>query len=245
MPADASFIILEQVDSTNNYAMGMVHEGLATHGNAVFSHFQTAGKGQRGKLWQMNKEQNIALSVVLKPTELNLHHPFQISLAVALASYDFFSNYAGDETSIKWPNDIYWRDRKAGGILIENLIRGSKWKFAVAGIGLNINQTIFDPDLKTAVSLKQITGKNFDPVELARELHQKVLDRSQELLTKPFENLLGEYQQHLYKMNSVVKLKQDNRVFETLVKGVSTTGQLLTFDVIDKQIEFGEVEWLL
>ena len=245
MPANGSFIILNQVDSTNNYAMAMVHEGLAKHGEAVFSHYQTAGKGQRGKAWQMEKDQNIALSVVMNPKELKLHHPFQLSLVVALASYDFFSKYAGDETCIKWPNDIYWRDRKSGGILIESLIRGRKWKWAVVGVGLNINQTHFGDNLKAAVSLKQITGKNFDPVELARELHQNILNRSQELLIKPFKTLLEEYQERLYKMNTVVKLKKDNRVFETLIKGVSTTGQLLTFDVIEKQIEFGEVEWVL
>ena len=245
MPADGSFIILNQVDSTNNYAMAMVHEGMAKHGKAIFSHYQTAGKGQRGKAWQMEKDQNIALSVIMNPKELNLHHPFQLSVVVALASYDFFSNYAGNETCIKWPNDIYWRDRKAGGILIENLIRGSKWKWAVAGVGININQTNFEDNLKMAVSLKQITGKNFDPVELARELYQHILDRSQQLLTKPFKTLLEEYQGHLYKMNTIVKFKKGNRVFETLIKGVSTTGQLLTFDVIEKQIDFGEVEWVL
>jgi BirA family biotin operon repressor/biotin-[acetyl-CoA-carboxylase] ligase len=245
MPEPASFIILNQVDSTNNYAMATVHEGLAKHGNAVFSGFQTHGKGQRGKVWQTRPGQNIALSVILNPKQLNLSHPFQLSLAVALASYDLFSNYAGDGTCIKWPNDIYWRDRKAAGILIENVISGNDWKWAVAGVGVNINQTEFDGSLKKVVSLKQITGKDFDPIELAKELHQHILKRTGELSQKPFKVLLNEYQEHLYKINSVVKLKKENMVFETTVTGVSSTGQLLTFDAIEKQFEFGEVEWVL
>ncbi|MEO6720670.1 MAG: biotin--[acetyl-CoA-carboxylase] ligase [Ferruginibacter sp.] len=245
MPEPASFIILNQVDSTNNYAMGTVHEGLAKHGNAVFSPFQTNGKGQRGKVWQTEPGQNIALSVILNPKHLNVHHQFQLSLAVALASYDLFSKYAGEETCIKWPNDIYWRDRKAAGILIENLISGNEWKWAIAGIGINVNQTTFDNSLKKVVSLKQITGKDFDPGELAKELHQHILKRTGDLSRKAFSVLLNEYQGHLYKINSVVKLKKENMVFETMIKGISPTGQLLTFDVIERQFDFGEVEWVL
>ena len=246
MPPDASsFVILTQVDSTNNYAMATVHEGLAKHGNAVFSQFQTQGKGQRGKEWHSGDGENIALSVILNPEHLELSHPFQLSLAVALASYDFFSIYAGEETTIKWPNDVYWRDRKAAGILIENVISGKKWKWAVAGIGVNVNQTGFDQELKNPVSLKHITGKNFDTVELARELHQCVMDRMRQLSEKPFGTLLHEYQNNLYRKDSTAKLKKDNMTFEVIVKGVTATGQLKTFDVIEKQFDFGEVEWVL
>jgi len=246
MPPDAStFVILTQVDSTNNYAMASVHEGLAKHGNAVFSRYQTQGKGQRGREWYSGDGGNIALSVILNPEQLELSHPFQLSLAVALGSYDFFSIYAGEETSIKWPNDVYWRDRKAAGILIENIISGKKWKWAVAGIGVNVNQTTFDPELKNPVSLKQITGKNFDTIELAKELHQCVMDRTRQLSERPFGILLEEYQSHLYRKDSTVKLKKDNMTFEVIVKGVSATGQLKTFDVIEKQFDFGEVEWIL
>ena len=77
-----------------------------------------------------------------------------------LAAHDFFSHYVFNNAFIKWPNDLYWRDRKAGGILIENIIRGKDWQSAVAGIGININQTSFDPDITNAISLKQITGKS-------------------------------------------------------------------------------------
>ena len=90
----------------------------------------------------------------------------------SLPAYDFFNFYAIDETSIKWPNDIYWRDRKAGGILIENILQGKKWKFAIVGIGININQTLFPASLPNPVSLKQITGKTFNVVELGKRALQ-------------------------------------------------------------------------
>ncbi|MEP7111323.1 MAG: biotin--[acetyl-CoA-carboxylase] ligase [Ferruginibacter sp.] len=241
---DSSLIILRQVDSTNNYAMAMVHAGMAKHGNAWFSSHQTEGKGRRGKVWLTGEGQNIALSVILNPKQLDIIQPFRLSTAVALASYDFFSNYAGDETTIKWPNDIYWRDRKAGGVLIENKFTGKDWNWAVAGIGVNINQTKFDEILVNPVSLMQITGKNFDTAELAKELHLLILKRTNELITKSFEMILAEYNRHLYKMQQTVWLKKDNTVFETIIRGVSPQGQLLTVDVNEKHFEFGEVEWL-
>lgn len=238
------FVILKQVDSTNNYAMAKLHAGLAKHGDAWFSDRQMEGKGQRGKVWITGEAQNIALSIVLTPKLLNILHPFQLSIAVALASFDFFSSYAGDETRIKWPNDIFWRDRKAGGVLIENKFIGSDWKWAVVGIGVNINQTQFDEALINPVSLTQITGKIFDPAKLGKELYQFVVKRTSELLTKPYEIILDEYNQHLYKMHESVRLKKDNMIFETVIRGVSPQGQLLTADAIEKHFDFGEVEWM-
>ena len=225
--------------------MAAVHEGLATHGDAVFSHRQTHGKGQRGKVWQSSEGLNIALSIILKPIHLRITHPFQLSAAIALGVFDFVNRYAGEQTTIKWPNDIYWRDRKAGGILIENVISGSKWKWAVAGIGLNINQTEFNDTIRNAVSLKQITGKDFDVEKLAAELHQLIMLRTQTLLTRSYDALLKEYEEHLYKRNCFVKLKKSDIIFETQVKGITPEGRLFTQDIIDNEFEFGEIEWML
>ena len=88
-----------------------------------------------------------------------------------LGCLDFFSKYIKENVKIKWPNDIFINDRKAGGILIENVIKGNLWQWAVIGIGLNINQENFEKENLKAISLKQITGKNYDVIELAKELH--------------------------------------------------------------------------
>ena len=239
------FEVLQMVASTNNYAMAKVHEGLAKHGEACFTDHQTDGKGQRGKEWLTGKGQNLALTVILKPKQLNIIQPFELSTAISLATVDFFGKYAGDETSIKWPNDIYWRDRKAGGVLIENKFNGNNWKWAIVGVGININQARFSEELINPVSLMQITGKLFEVEELGRELHHLIIKRTDELLTKRYELLLEEYNQHLFKINQPVRLKKDNAVFETIIKGVSAQGQLLTEDAIEKRFEFGEVEWIL
>jgi len=245
MTAAPFLTILDRVDSTNNYAMAKVHAGLARHGMAWFTLEQTAGKGQRGKPWEAEPGKNIALSLVLEPGNLPASQQFCLSAAVALACVEFFSRYAGDETKIKWPNDVYWRDRKAGGILIENVLQGRDWKYAVVGIGMNINQVKFGTDLKNPVSLKQVTGKEFDSHLLAEELYAVLLQKTSSLDSSSFETILSEYNQQLYALNKAVNLKKNDTVFESVIKEVNANGQLVTVDEVERVFDFGEVEWML
>jgi len=241
------FIGVKSVDSTNNYALARAHAGLAQHGEAIFAHEQVAGKGQMGKLWTSGKDENIILSIVADPHPLQLTQQFQLSAAVALGVYDFFAKYAGDDTKIKWPNDLYWKDRKAGGILIESIVGSSEsgvWKWAVIGTGININQTSFSEALINPVSLKQITGKSFDVIALAKELCATINDRFTELLNDGFSNIYEQYISHLYKRNEIVKLKKDSRVFEATIKTVSTSGRLIVQHSIEEEFDFGEIEWV-
>ena len=243
MGEDGFFTILNTVDSTNNYAMARVHDGLAKHGMLWFAQEQTAGKGQRGKTWAMEKGKNVAMSLVLEPARLKITNQFYLSAAVALACFEFFKIHAGEETKIKWPNDLFWRDRKAGGILIENKFQGKTWKWAVVGIGININQTKFDEYLTNPVSLKQITGKTFNVVDLAKEL-QALLMKNLAAPKAP-DALMIEYNEQLYKINKQVTLKKGETAFDTVIKGVTPEGKLMTVDAQERQFDFGEVEWVL
>lgn len=244
-PLGIPFIELNSVDSTNNYALTQLHAGLAQHGTAFFSHEQVAGKGQRGKTWTVGLDEGVILSVVINPESLAISRQFELSACIAISVREWFSRFAGDETYIKWPNDLYWQDRKAGGILIENLTNGYQWRWAVAGIGININQGNFPSELKNPVSLRQITGKQFDTVDLAKELCQIIERNFQKLLNSGFEGIHYQYNQYLYKRNSIVKIKRENRTFEVLIKGVSTTGLLQTRHAIDEDFGFGEIEWII
>jgi BirA family transcriptional regulator, biotin operon repressor / biotin---[acetyl-CoA-carboxylase] ligase len=245
MPGDRFFRILDTVDSTNNYAMEKVHAGLASHGMVWFAQEQTAGKGQRGKSWKTEPGKNIAMSLVLEPRQLNARQQFYLSAAVALACFDLFSAYAGDETRIKWPNDLFWRDRKAGGVLIENVFHGKKWKWAVAGIGININQVKFDRSIKKPVSLRQITGKEFNTITLAKELHSFLMKAIDGLDVGSEKMLIKRYNEHLFRLNEKIVLKKGNEKFETVIKGVNSEGKLLTTDLEERQFDFGEVEWMI
>jgi len=242
-PIGSPFIELLSVESTNNYAMGLTRAGMAQSGTVVFTHEQTKGKGQRNRQWASQKDMNIAMSIVIEaknlPSEI-----FLLSMMAAVSVQKFFSNYVADDVKIKWPNDIYWRDRKAAGILIENVWQGNEWKFAIIGIGININQTDFGELNSKAVSLKQITGKHFDLVILAKELCNE-LNKKYQVLLNDSSQIVDEYKLHLYKLNEIVKLKKQNRVFEAVIKDVNTNGQLIVQHGTEERFVVGEVEWVI
>jgi BirA family biotin operon repressor/biotin-[acetyl-CoA-carboxylase] ligase len=179
----APLIELPSIDSTNIYAMEQIKAGKAISGSCYNTPFQTHGKGQHGRVWESEKGQNLLCSYVLELKSLNPTKKWGpedqkgLSAAVAIGAKAFFGAHAGDETLIKLPNDIYWRDRKAGGILIENSLRGTEWTWAVIGIGFNINQTSFSPDAPNPVSLRQITGRQWEIARLQTEL-SKALTKS-------------------------------------------------------------------
>jgi BirA family transcriptional regulator, biotin operon repressor / biotin---[acetyl-CoA-carboxylase] ligase len=124
--------------------------------------------------------------------------------------------------------------------------RVGSWRWAIAGIGLNINQTQFSPDLPNPVSLKQITGKNFDAVQLAKELCNSVDHYFTRLIIDGFADIYKEYNNCLYKVNETVNLKKNNSVFITTIKGVSPAGQLITHNnSMEERFEFGEITWMI
>ena len=256
-PIGHTFTELNSVDSTNNYAMAKVHAGLAFPGSVFFAHDQFAGKGQRGKTWAAEPGENIMMSIVLQPRFLTISRQFELSACIAVSCHDFLTRYLTHKVYIKWPNDLYWGDRKAGGILIENIIGATptdktqdhapnaSWNWAVVGIGININQIQFPGDLRNPVSLKQVTGKTFDTIALARELCDCIEKRYAQLQQEGFGILLHDYNSVLYKNNQPVQLKKDNLLFETMINGVNAAGQLQTQDNMKRTFEFGEVEWIV
>jgi BirA family biotin operon repressor/biotin-[acetyl-CoA-carboxylase] ligase len=239
------FIELNTVDSTNNYAMQQVKSGSAKHGAAYFAREQTAGKGQRNKQWLSAKNENIILSVILETNGLLLSQQFFLNVISSLAALNLFNKYTTNNFKIKWPNDIYWQDRKTGGILIENIISGNNWKYAVAGFGLNINQTAFNPSLKNPSSLKQITGKDYNVLEWSKKLCNELELTFSRLLNGDANALMDEYNSHLYKKNSVVKFKKDAIVFEGKIIKVDEAGRLIVHTAYEEAFEFGSVEWII
>ena len=173
-------IELSEIDSTNMYAMEQIHAQKALSGSVYQTDFQTNGKGQHGRIWESQRGENLLCTYILELNTLKQgknwvpSEQLGFSAAVALGAQAFFMEFAGEETKIKKPNDIYWRDRKAGGILIENIVRGTDWTWTVIGIGLNINQTQFSNEAGKPVSLKQITGKHWDIKAMQKKLAESL-----------------------------------------------------------------------
>jgi BirA family biotin operon repressor/biotin-[acetyl-CoA-carboxylase] ligase len=239
------FITLSEVDSTNNYAMARIAEAPVAHGTTWFAWKQTAGKGQRGHRWMSAAGENILMSIVLKPSGLQASNQFYLSAVVALALHDLIKKYAPDQAKIKWSNDIYLDDKKAGGILIENILRGNEWHYAVVGIGLNVNQETFPRDLPNPVSLRQFTGQPHEVLPLAGALCQHVAERFASLRPGNFNTILAEYTRALYGLNRMQRFQRGEETFEAVIRGVDSQGKLqLQKGAQIFGVDFGEVIFL-
>ena len=210
----APLIELSTIDSTNIYAMAQIKAGLAKSGSCFTADFQTNGKGQHGRVWESSKGQNLLCSYILELNTLdalkNWTPADQIgfSAAIALGARAFFAAFAGSETKIKKPNDIYFSDRKAGGILIENLVRGQEWTWAVIGIGMNINQTEFSPEALNSVSsnpisLQEITNQSWDVKKMQQHLSEALNDAIHDWLQFGEEATLKTLEQHIIELDQL------------------------------------------
>lgn len=237
------FNILQSVDSTNNYAMGVIRDGLAQPGMAWFAYDQFNGRGQRNKQWKSKPGENLILTVLLHPPGVAIDKPFQLSAAIALEIIELLNKVTGKVFCIKWPNDIYYGDRKAGGILIENIWAGNDWKWAVVGIGINVNQVNFDEELLNPISLKLITREDVPTEEIARKLHKNILYNLNDRLAG--HDLLEKYNLALFKKNEPVLFSSANDRFVAVVKGVNSAGSLLLEEFPEREFRFGELVWEL
>lgn len=168
-------IELEETPSTSQHLSTLCchnPESVAEF-TTVSAEFQTAGKGQRGNTWESETGKNLLFSVVLYPTFLEARRQFILSQIVSLAIKEELSRWS-DEVTIKWPNDIYWKDRKICGILIENDLSGHNISRSICGIGINVNQEVFRSEAPNPVSLRQITGHEHDRRELLAHILQRI-----------------------------------------------------------------------
>ncbi|MCU0394564.1 MAG: biotin--[acetyl-CoA-carboxylase] ligase [Chitinophagaceae bacterium] len=245
LPVGHSFSSFDTIDSTNIYAMQQIRAGLAVHGQVFSAREQTEGRGQRGRRWWSPPGENLQLTVVLQPLQLAASQPFRLSAAMALAVHDLLCAVSDDAWRIKWPNDLYRDDRKAGGILIENVIQSGKWVWAVVGIGLNVNSTRFDPALPNPISLALATGQSWDADGLARQLCTCIERRWQQLLAGGWPALLADYNAVLYKAGSLQRLRRNNITTAMRIQRVNEQGMLLTGENGEYAFAHGEVEWVL
>lgn len=249
-----TYIHLQSIRSTNTYAA----QNAATmeHGTAVYADCQTAGRGQRGNSWESEDYKNITMSMLLRPARVKPSCQFWLSEAVAMAVVHTLDRYVGEGVSVKWPNDIYWHDRKICGILVEHSLSGGKIDHTIAGIGLNINQPEFRSDAPNPVSLLQITGKETPLDDVLHFLSEELL-RLADSLPESAEALHGEFLSRLYRRcgmhtyRNVADRQADGlragEPFEAEIANVAPDG-MLTLALADgrrPQFAFKEVEFVI
>ena len=209
-------MFIEQTNSTNTLLKELIAKGQEP--DFIYAGYQTAGRGQTGNSWESEKGKNLICSILLPPNK-NLYF---LNIAVSVAILRLFD----EPLTIKWPNDIYWKDKKLAGILLENAIIGNEVKYTIAGIGLNVNQTEFVSDAPNPVSLKQITGKEYaiDP------LMQDLLEAVHTVLNEPEEAVWSEYKAHLYRREGSWPFADHNGTFEAQIEDVLPSGEIVLRD---------------
>ena len=168
---------IKTTNSTNSLMKEMLAKGEWPEGERfLYTGYQTAGRGQTGNSWESEADKNLLCSILLPPRQ-NL---FELNVAVSVAVHRMINcqlSIVNSQLTIKWPNDIYWQNKKVAGILVENAIIGSEVKYSIAGIGLNVNQTTFVSNAPNPVSLKQITGKDYDIHGLMKQLDTELQEQ--------------------------------------------------------------------
>ena len=219
------FIYCKNIESTNSYASGIIESESLTEGTIIYTNYQTAGRGQKGNRWESEDGKNLLLSIVLFPGSVKPEDQFIISIFVSLGICDFLKMLIPD-CNIKWPNDIYAGDDKIAGILIENSIISNAIVNSVAGIGLNINQEEFPDELPNPVSLKILTGKEYDRDFCLKQLAGCLDLRYKQVISGSWDELRNEYILSLYHLNKWRRFKSEYGIFQGKIVSVTDSGCL-------------------
>ena len=214
---------IDETDSTNRWLRNCTggQSSCAIH-EVVWADYQTAGRGQGTNTWESDRGKNLTFSILLHPVDLPANRQFLLSMQVSLAICEALGEHIGD-LSIKWPNDIYWRNAKIAGILIENRLQGQVIRDSIVGVGLNVNQRQFQSDAPNPISLWQICEHETDREQLLKDILAS-LDR-----------LLGQevrerYLSMLYRRKGFHPYVDKDGVFMAELEDVEDDGHLLLCD---------------
>ena len=205
----------------------------------VLAEYQTAGRGCGTNSWESERGKNLTFSVLIHPEEISARRQFHISMAVSLAVCEALGQYIGD-LSIKWPNDIYWRNGKIAGMLIENQLQGDIIRDSIIGIGLNMNQRVFKSDAPNPVSLWQITGEEAD----RQQLLDDILRCLEHYL---YQDVRQQYLQMLYRRKGFHPYIGEDGAFMAEIADVEDDGHLVLLDDSGqrRRYAFKEVQFVI
>lgn len=213
----------KQASSTNVLLRELLCQYDLAEGCLVRTDFQTSGKGQTGNSWESEAGKNLLFSMLLYPTSIAIDQQFILSQIVSLAIKSVLDKFA-EGFSIKWPNDIYYLDKKIAGILIENSIQGASLKHSIIGVGLNVNQKAFQSDAPNPVSLGQIVGKKLARKQILEDIYNEIITMYS-LLDK--EKIRALYFQQMYRNDGYNLYEADNLTFEAKIISVAADGKLM------------------
>jgi len=239
-------IKLDAIASTNDYLRELLTKGeKITEGSVVIAENQHGGKGQRGKKWMSEPGENLTFSILLYPRFLRASDQFELSKAISLGIVSYLQDTLPvnvSEIKVKWPNDIYIGREKVCGILIENAVSGNQVAHSIIGIGLNVNQQVFDKSIPNPTSMKLSSQKDHDLSLVLEGLCQYLDRRYMRLRNTPLREAAEEYLGVLYRFAEIWDYEVNGVPLRAQIVGVSGTGCLMLEDEHGKQIHCNHQE---
>jgi BirA family biotin operon repressor/biotin-[acetyl-CoA-carboxylase] ligase len=218
-------ISLPECESTNSLMVSMSQRGGLEEGTVIIAENQTRGRGQAGNQWTTEPGVNLTFSVLLKPLFLEPAQQFYLNMAIGLAICHAISDSISDKVWLKWPNDVMVAGKKVCGILIENQIQGQVLSQSVAGIGVNVNQTVFE--WPQATSMKLLNGAELDKAKIFETILIRMEAYYNLLLKKKFDALKTEYSSVLYWKEEEHGFESNGDSFNGKILGIDEVGRLL------------------
>lgn len=223
----ATIFHLPETGSTNSYAIEILSKDRPAEGFAIVAEHQTKGKGTDTNTWESEKGMNLTFSLILYPS-FTADQQFILNKAISLGIHDFLKTELNiKNVTIKWPNDIYIGDKKVCGILIQNSVIGNKLDYVVVGIGLNVNQTLFTGDAPNPVSLKMVTGINYELGELLVKLLPYIFEKYAMVKPETSGKIENNYHKVLYRMLEWHHYIVKGTEIYARITGTNTFGHLL------------------
>jgi len=207
---------------------------------------QTNGKGQLGSEWHADEGENLTFSAFLNTSFLPLESQFYLNCAVSISVFNVLKKILVPKPSIKWPNDILSEKKKLCGVLIENVVKSNAETHAVIGIGLNVNQTLFNPIYK-ASSLKSTTGVHYNLDEVLLMIMVELQFQVELLKAEKYSELHIAYETELFRKNKPSTFKNaEGELFLGFIKHVTSSGmlQVLLEDEVIQEFRLKEVKLL-
>lgn len=214
----SNILFLPEVDSTNNYVAKLANEQNIGHGTVILAERQTAGRGQRGNVWQSGSQNQFTASVYLSTAFLSVQHAPYLNKALAVAVAQAVKSFTNENVRLKWPNDILVSDKKLGGILIEGNISNQKLEYVIFGLGINLKT---ESNLATSVSLEAL-NVHLSPFEFLTSLLPKLQIQFELCQKFSFKEIQGQYLDLLWRLN------EDQVITET--EGSSYLGRIVDVD---------------
>ena len=238
-------ITLGATTSTNEYLLSQnTQDNLC-----VVTDYQSAGKGMGTNVWESERGKNLLFSLLVHPLWLGIQKQYLMSMVQAVSLWEALSDYVENPTllTIKWPNDIYYKDCKLSGTRIDLNLQGMKIQDMVIGTGVNVNQLQFTGTAPNPVSLSQISGLTYSLSQILSSIID-AFERNYALLRSGAEQyIIRCYHEHLYRRVGMYRYRDIHGEFQAEMVGVASNG-ILTLRRADgtlSKYEFKELSIVL